>query len=304
MKPDRASHTAAMVAAARALGAHLPREAQLALDPHGLRFVHPGVATVLGERAPLRAAVRAPSPLRRWIVYMQVRTRALDEIVRQFVDRGGRQVVLLGAGYDCRAHRLAEHLAQSLVLEVDHPATQRRKRRLLPHAGAPGNGRPEVRYLAWNFEQQPMTALGAALAALGHRAGQPTLTVWEGVTMYLTEDAIDATVRAVRALGGPGSQLAFTYFDRAHVDGRAPLPARLARLAVAQIGEPWRWGWAPEELGAWLAARELTLVRDLSMPQAAAQLLPARWAKEVHDLAPARALLTSIGYEHIALAEV
>jgi O-methyltransferase involved in polyketide biosynthesis len=54
---------------------------------------------------------------------MQVRTRLLDDAVRNFIDAGGRQLVLLGAGFDCRALRMPE-LDCAQVFEVDHPATQ------------------------------------------------------------------------------------------------------------------------------------------------------------------------------------
>jgi len=46
------------------------------------------------------------------------RTRYIDEIVLQAREQGSRQLVLLGAGFDCRAHRLAE-LGDSVALEVD-----------------------------------------------------------------------------------------------------------------------------------------------------------------------------------------
>ena len=222
---DRASQTAAMVAAARALGAQLPPQAQLAADPDGFRFVHPTIAAALRERGAFTAALRLPGPLRRWIVYMQVRTRVIDDALREFVAAGGRQVLLLGAGYDCRAHRLAEHLEGAAVFEVDHPATQRRKRKILDSSTQP---RGAARYLPWDFERQPMADLPAALAAAGHKASEPTLVVWEGVTMYLTKDAIEATVAAVRVLGAAGSRLVFTYFDRAHVLGQAPIPSATA----------------------------------------------------------------------------
>lgn len=304
VKQDSASQTAAVVAAARALGAALPAEAQLALDPYGLRFVYPAVAAALGERGAFAAVLRVTPPLRRWIVYMQVRTRVIDDVLRAFLAGGGRQVVLLGAGYDARAHRLAPQLAGCAVFEIDHPATQRRKRRILERGGAEADlaaaaGGP-LRYLPWDFERAPMSELPAALQAAGLRAAEPTLTIWEGVTMYLTQDAIEATVAAVRGYSARASQLVFTYFDRQHVAGRAPLPSRLARALVAQVGEPWRWGWSPEQLPGWLAARQLTLLRETSMPAAAAQLLPPRWAKDVHERATGR--WTVIGYERVAVA--
>lgn len=306
MKAESASHTAAAVAAARALGARLPPEAQLAPDPYGLAFAYPQLAGALAF-GPLASALLWAAPLRRWVLYMQVRTRVLDDALRAFAAAGGQQVVLLGAGYDCRAHRLALELPGVRVLEVDHPATSRRKRKVLGRMTSEPRtsdlwAHPGVQYLAWDFERQPMFELPGALSAAGLRADAPTFTIWEGVTMYLTEAAIAATLAAVRGYSGGGSQLAFTYFDRGHVEGRGPLPSRLARAAVARLGEPWRWGWRPSELPGYLAQHGLALRDDQSMPQAAARLLPARWARELEEPAhPDRQLL---GYERVALAAI
>src|SRR5579862_8210435 len=106
MRDGTPSMTAAWVAAARSMGAHLPPEARLADDPYGLRF---GRLTPPPPRA-TALAVRWFLPMRVWVMYMQVRTRILDDVMLAFVRRGGRQIVLLGAGYDCRALRFADAL--------------------------------------------------------------------------------------------------------------------------------------------------------------------------------------------------
>lgn len=294
MKPDTPSQTAAVVAAARSLGRHLPRAARLVSDAYGLRFIYPALAQMFSpSTAPTAMAVRWVPPLRRWILYMQVRTRVIDDILCDFVDGGGRQVVILGAGYDCRAHRFAARLEECAVFEVDHPATQRRKRRILDGEGEGEN----LRYVTWNFEAQPMSELPAALAHAGHRPDQPTLTIWEGVTMYLTEEAIEDTLAAVRSYGAAESRLVFTYFDRRNIEQRQAIPY-LAKTFVAQIGEPWRWGWVPEELEGWMAARQLEVLRNVSMSEEAARLLPPEWAADVRE--PDGGLL-HIGFERIAV---
>src|SRR5262249_12138238 len=128
MREGTPSRTAAWVAAARAMGAVLPPEARLADDPYGLRFGGAGAEPPPWVGA---LAVKYVLPLRLWVMYMQVRTRILDDILLAFVRGGGRQVVLLGAGYDCRALRFADALTETTVFEVDHPATQGHKRRVL-----------------------------------------------------------------------------------------------------------------------------------------------------------------------------
>src|SRR5512140_746905 len=123
MRDDTPSHTAQWVAAARGLGRLLPEAVRIADDPYGLAFLSSGVAGLVNRSADGQAEAFARIPgLRKWIMYMQVRTRIIDDDVRAFVAAGGRQIVMLGAGYDCRALRLPE-LAGAQVYEIDHPAT-------------------------------------------------------------------------------------------------------------------------------------------------------------------------------------
>lgn len=267
---DRPSKTAALVAACRTLGAGLPEEARLALDPYGAAFAGRG-AELVARYAPRVAAVA----MRPAVLYMQVRTRAIDDVLRRFLADGGRQVLLLGAGYDCRALRFADALDGARFFEVDHPATQAHKRAVLDRAGG---GSAAVTYVEWNFESRPVGELPDALAALGHDPTQPTLTIWEGVTMYLTEPAIEASVAAVHALSSPGSPFVITYFDRARFAKPGLLLKLLGRL-VARSGEPFRFGWSPTELPAWLAARSFSLSWDRATSELARELMPARYAR-------------------------
>lgn len=276
MIADRPSRTAQFVAAMRTLGAVLPEAAQLVDDPFGARVAPAAAAQVatLARRRPalrpmLRAALAGTLPS---VIYHQVRTRLLDDVVRRFCERGGAQWVILGAGFDARAARLGPRFPGARVFEVDHPATQAVKRERFGDTGAV--------YVAWDFEHDAMTALGARLASLGHDAGRPTLTLWEGVTMYLTEPAIVATLAAVRGWSAPGSQLAFTYFDRRVLE-RPSLRARALAATVRRWGEPWRFGWYPAALPGWLAAHGLHLVSDVELADAAAELLPRRYARLV-----------------------
>jgi len=273
MREKTPSWTAAYVAATRALGALLPPEALLADDPYGMKFV-----TVRAPRAG-SAAVKWLAPLRTLVVFMQVRTRILDDALVRFAADGGRQVVLLGAGYDCRALRFSRELSGTTVFEVDHPATQGHKRRVLGDAPAGGG---ITRYIPWDFESRPMSALPAALAGAGHDAAAPTLTIWEGVTMYLTPAAIDASVRAVRAYSAVGSQLAMTYATRDVIDRPKPT-GRFLSAILASIGEPYRFGWDRAELPSWLGERGFEQSRDVAIADEARRLLPAWWARGAGD---------------------
>ncbi|HEX7838086.1 MAG TPA: SAM-dependent methyltransferase [Kofleriaceae bacterium] len=278
MRDDAPSRTAQWVAAARGMGRLLPDGVRLADDPYGLAFSSPGIARLVDrtrDSRPDRAEAIARVPgLSLWIVYMQVRTRLIDDAVRDFVAGGGHQIVLLGAGYDCRALRLPE-LAGAQVLEVDHPATQAHKRSVLERLGAAS----PARYLAWDFETHPMDDLPSALADAGHDAAAPTLTIWEGVTMYLTEVAIDASLRAIASWSAPGSALALTYMTRTRL--QRSLAVRAVRAVVDRLGEPFRFGWEPDELPDYLSGRGFALASDVSTVDAAHRLLPPAYAAQI-----------------------
>lgn len=278
MRDDRPSATAAWVALFRGLAPYLPPEARLADDPFGARFAGPRASALLARVAAhpraLALLVSLARPLHPLLLWLQVRTRALDDVLLSFVEGGGRQVVLLGAGFDCRAARFAGALGGAVVFEIDHPATQAKKREVLFTAGAES---ARVEYVSWDFERDAMSELPSRLAATGLHLDNPTLVIWEGVTMYLTPPAIEATLAAVRALAGPGSLLAMTYADRARL-ARPSSSERLVRAVVSSSGEPFRFGWAPEELPSWLAERGFSLAWDRTAEDLARDLLPPRLA--------------------------
>jgi methyltransferase (TIGR00027 family) len=291
MKEGAPSRTAAWVAAMRGLGPMLPAEARLCEDAYGLRFAGAPFARLqaVARRHPTATPfLAAPllGPALGSALKMQLRTHALDQVLLDFVRASGRQIVILGAGYDARAWRFPRELEGTQIFEVDHPATQERKRRLLVEAGAPP---APVHFFAWNFERQPLEELPARLREAGHDPGVRTLTIWEGVTVYLSREALEATARAVRAYSAPGSLLAFTYMDQRAVHGGG---GRLRRWAVERMGEPFRTGFVPAELTAWLRGNRFSLVSDETLAQLAQRMLPPRYAR----------LMGGGRYGHVAVA--
>src|SRR5262249_6233010 len=91
----------------------------------------------------------------------------------------------------------------------------------------------------------------------------PSFFVCEGVTNYLDAASVDALVRLV-GHAAPSSTIAFTYVDRALLDGAREYAGQDAIMAtVVRAGEPWTFGLAPGELRSYLAERGLELVEDL-----------------------------------------
>jgi methyltransferase (TIGR00027 family) len=135
------------------------------------------------------------------------RKRYLDDRLTEALDDGIEALVLLGAGFDTRGYRLAVPRGIT-VFEVDLPVNLDAKRARMP---VPDTVVP----VPIDFETED---LGAVLAAAGYRRDARTLFVWEGVTQYLTEPAVRATLK-VLSEATSGSRLAFTFVQRDFVDG-------------------------------------------------------------------------------------
>jgi len=258
MQAGQASRTAEYMALFRALEGSLPAGRRLFEDRYARRFLSGGLAVAADlARVPGLAGLECRFIDRRWPgvrTSAVARTRVIDDRVVAAAAGGTRQVVILGAGFDARAFRLAP-LRTCVVFEVDHPDTQARKRRLL--GAHPAN---DVRFVAVDFA---VDKLDAALAEQGFRAGDRCFAIWEGVTNYLPAYAVDQTLRWF-ATTAAGSQILFTYIHEQVLRspeaffGTGPL---LATLKAA--GEEWKSGFDPRALPAYLRERGLELVEDV-----------------------------------------
>ncbi len=263
------SRTAQLVALYRALEHRERRRPRLFTDPFAHAFLRPSHRLLIhAARLPsVHAAVRryadrrAPGARTSAIA----RTRFIDDRVRERVAAGARQLVVLGAGFDTRAHRL--DLARTTVFEVDTAEMQRAKRAVLASRLASD----PVRYVPVDFLRDD---LGVALAAAGWDATQSTLVLWEGVTNYLTEPAVAAVLAWVGGMAGAGV-LVFTYVHAGLLDGTVTFDGGAAILHnVRTLGEPWTFGLDPAAVGEFVARFGLTLAEDLGADEYRARYLP------------------------------
>jgi methyltransferase (TIGR00027 family) len=184
------------------------------------------------------------------------RTRLIDDILGG-LDRGQLgQLVILGAGFDSRAYRL-DALCQVPVFEVDHPDTQRAKQQGL--ARALPSWPDHVAFVASDFN---LENLGPAMATCGYRIDVPTVFLWEGVTNYLSAEAVDATLRWC-AQAAPGSLLIFTYINRDILtNAERYVGSAQWKATLDKVGEQTTFGLDPTELPGYLAERGLQLEGD------------------------------------------
>jgi methyltransferase (TIGR00027 family) len=185
------------------------------------------------------------------------RTRLIDDAIAVSLGERPEQLVILGAGFDSRAYRLPG-LRAITVFEVDHPDTQAAKQKVLQRVLSvlPTH----VRFVAIDFRQRD---LDSVMPAAGYRESARTFFLWEGVTNYLTEAAVDTTLRWC-SRGSPGSLLLFTYVHR-DVLTRPSAFVGTARLfaSLAKAGEQLTFGIEPSTLPEFLAQRGLSLESDV-----------------------------------------
>ncbi len=225
MKHGEASRTALSAAGMRA--AHQALEG-------GAIFADPLAVRILGRDAEEAIAIAKERPERRPMrQFVAMRSRVAEDAARRAIDAGVRQILVLGAGLDTFAYR-REPREGLRVFELDHPATQRDKRARLAAAGVAEP--PHVVYVAHDFEHGDMAE---ALAAGGLNADRPTFVLWLGVTPYLTEEAVCATLGALARFPG-GAEVVFDYANPSHTIEEANVRNYRDVLAarVAESGEP------------------------------------------------------------------
>lgn len=234
------SLTSIVVASARGLAEH-PDAPGTALDPLAAEVLPRPLGAVVDGLRPLVAR----GPARRatqWAMvglwdHLVLRTLAIDAALDRARAEGCDQVVLVGAGLDTRARRLPS-LAGATVWEVDHPSTQA----LVAHLPSPA-----IRVPADLARQD----LGVVLHAAGHDPTRPTAWLWEGVTMYLTADAIDATLGTIAERSPTGSHLLVTYAEP-ELSGGPRWIRPITRTLFGGIGEPLVSTFVPEAFAAHL----------------------------------------------------
>lgn len=280
MVPSRPSQTAEAVCYMRAVEHARPAAVRILDDPYAATFLGPLTRAAVGL-GPLSRSAVFPG----LTTYIVCRHRMIDDALLAALQRSEdriEQVVVLGAGYDARAWRFAEVLAGRPVFEVDFPATQDRKERLLRGRDLPV---VDVRRVPIDFQTD---ALDAVLAKAGFVPGRPTFFVWEGVSMYLRRAAVVGTLTALHALGGTGSVLAMDVWFLLDDPGLAATFHRAAASALSLIGEPITFSLSPEEAPHFLARHgwETTDVADPAE-------LARRYIRDGRRIYPANAVLVA-----------
>jgi methyltransferase (TIGR00027 family) len=191
--------TAVRVALWRAMHLQVDSPPHVIEDAIGLRLAAPDE----GWRQRPDMDPNGTKPFRASIV---ARARFIEDLVVEQAGHGVNQYVILGAGLDTFAQRRPEITSCLRVFEVDRPGPQAWKRQRLTELGL---GIPEwLRLVPVDFEAGD--AWWQQLSSAGFDVGLPAVVASTGVSMYLTKDAIAATLREIAALTA-GSTFAMTF---------------------------------------------------------------------------------------------
>ena len=169
--------------------------------------------------------------------YLIARTKFFDDIFKQALVENYPQIVFLGAGYDTRPYRFKDYINQTKIFELDVPTTQQIKKQFLKASNV---SIPEqLHFVPINFNKED---LGEVLIKAGFKKNHKTLFIWEGVTEYLTPEAVDSTLDFI-SKNSSGSTVAFNYIYKSVIDGTCDYyGAKEIFKAVAKSEEPYQFG--------------------------------------------------------------
>lgn len=252
MKVSRSSKTAEQMALSRAIETRKAPQERICFDPFAERFLNAKYKLPLFAR-PLRDAVEKliESLFAGHHYYVIARTRHFDEFLLQRLADSPEQLVILGAGYDSRAYRFVDRLERVAVFEVDHPATSAAKKSKVQ--AMLGSTKNRVTYVPVDFNVE---RLEDKLRRSGYRDKCKTIFLWEGVTPYLSPEAVDEVLQFILSSCGPGSVVMFDYIVATLLDGTCEMRgARNEFDKMNRSAEPLTFGIAEGKAPSFLFTR-------------------------------------------------
>lgn len=260
------SASAVNVARCRAVAAHEPREEIRGPDYLAEIFLADDVQEAEAARRSLQDPAMHAMIAKKLTAfspgtyeYFMARTAYMDGVVEQALRDHIPQIVFLGAGYDTRPYRFSHLIQKTRIFELDSPATQQRKRALLEraHVAIP----PQLTFLALDFTRDNMTD---RLFEAGF-AREKTLFIWEGVSYYLSPQAVDDMLAFVKHHSPAGSLICFDYMIPVS-DMENRFGANQARTAMqtTYTAEPIQFDLAEKQVVPFLAERGFQVIEHLT----------------------------------------
>jgi methyltransferase (TIGR00027 family) len=257
MAKQNVGRTALGAATCRMIEQYQPAETRLLDDPVVKDLVGPLIRFLMQFAGMRRLTVQQTDAVMKGLYGSQIcRTRFIDDVVKAELEQGIDQIVILGAGLDTRPYRLPG-LERVKVFEVDLPSVQDDKKdKIQKHFGRlPGN----VTFIPIDFDRQ---TLDAAFAGTAFDPARPAVYVWEGVTQYITQEAVSRTLAFV-GKSAPGSSIVFTYILKSVIERRSDIPKAEHMMDTVAKTAPFIFGLEPTEIPAFLKTFHLDLIADV-----------------------------------------
>ncbi len=257
MRKKQVSLTAAGIAVVRAVESEKPAGECICYDPYARQFIPAWMYHLFGFFIKAGYTERRGPGVNGFLV---ARERYIDEVLWGFLAEGLQQLVILGAGFDSRLYRF-DIPTELRAFEVDHPVTQAYKvARLQSIFGAIPS---HVSYIPADFNTQ---TLSGCLLPAGYDPNLKTLVIWQGISMYLSQEAVDATLDFVVNHSRPGSAIVFDYIYQAVLEGvQKHFEVRGMRRYHFMTGERLTYGIPEGEAKSFLKARGFRQVTDVGV---------------------------------------
>ena len=234
-------------------------------DPYAARFVKgAGLIKLIGHKLNVWLGQKLAPGFHEHLIS---RTRFVDDLIEKSISAGVEQYVILGAGYDMRAHRLK--LSPALkIFEVDQLEVQDKKRSKLPKELLNSEN---ITYVNVDFTHQ---SLAKQLLDAGFDQNKSTIFTLEGVSQYITKEALGSTLEEMAKL----TQKVSSFFFISYVDERLndnpeacfgkgyPKAAKryaLIKDLTAKVAEPWISFYDCEEIKNLLSQNGYAIKEDV-----------------------------------------
>lgn len=257
MAKQTVGRTALGAATCRLIEQYQPDETRLFNDPVAKELVGAPIRVMMQFASMRNFTIKQTDAVAQGIFGAQIcRTRYIDDAVQAALSQGIGQVVILGAGLDTRPYRLPG-MDDVKVFEVDLPAVQNdKKKKIKKHFGRlPEN----VAFIPIDFDTQ---SLEAVFAETTFDSSRPTVFIWEGVTQYVSEEAVHRTLAFV-GKSAPEGIIVFTYVLKSIIERRSDIPGAEHMMDVVAKTAPWVFGLEPSSLPTFLKPFHLALVADV-----------------------------------------
>ena len=263
----RKDGTAQGVAKQRMIESLAKPDKRVIYDPYAEMFViGAGIIKLMGHKFSVWLGDKIVPGMHEHLIS---RTRFIDDLIELSTSIDIEQYVILGAGYDSRAHRLK--LPSKLkIFEVDQPEVQERKRSWL---SAKIPNKENVTYVSVDFNHQ---SLKQQLLDAGLDQSKSTIFTLEGVSQYITKEALNSTLKELAVLNqNSNSKIFISYVNKLIEDDPKACfglgysnPEKAVKFITngsAKVGEPWISFYSAKEIEDLLSQNSFTLIENRTL---------------------------------------